>query len=117
MSELFDFKNYQWRKMAKNGDGEFAFFICQIRHFAIGPPPQPSLLARSPSALTHFEARPRGKEFRTARQGDAYEVSSDSDVITRHPVTKIRVSTVLVFLSDFVVFLYDPSNSFIIRLS
>ena len=25
--------------MAKNGDGEFAFFICQIRHFAIGPPP------------------------------------------------------------------------------
>ena len=28
----------KWRKMAKNGDGEFAFFICQIRHFAIGPP-------------------------------------------------------------------------------
>ena len=25
--------------MAKNGDGEFAFSICQIRHFAIGPPP------------------------------------------------------------------------------
>ena len=24
----------QWRKMAKNGDGEFAFFICQIRHFS-----------------------------------------------------------------------------------
>ena len=24
--------------MAKNGDGEFAFSICQIRHFAIGPP-------------------------------------------------------------------------------
>ena len=23
----------QWRKMAKNGDGEFDFFICQIRHF------------------------------------------------------------------------------------
>ena len=38
MSEMFDFKNYQWRKMAKNGDGEFAFSICQIRHFAIGPP-------------------------------------------------------------------------------
>ena len=38
MSEMFDFKNYQWRKMAKNGDGEFAFFICQIRHFAIAPP-------------------------------------------------------------------------------
>ena len=29
----------KWRKMAKKGDGEFAFFICQIRHFAIGPPP------------------------------------------------------------------------------
>ena len=28
--------------MAKNGDGEFAFFICQIRHFAIGPPPRPN---------------------------------------------------------------------------
>jgi hypothetical protein len=24
----------KWRKMAKNGDGEFAFFICQIRHFS-----------------------------------------------------------------------------------
>ena len=24
----------QWRKMAKNGDGEFGFFICQIRHFS-----------------------------------------------------------------------------------
>ena len=31
----------KWRKMAKNGDGEFAFFICQIRHFAIAPPPPP----------------------------------------------------------------------------
>ena len=31
----------KWRKMAKNGDGEFAFSICQIRHFAIGPPPPP----------------------------------------------------------------------------
>ena len=40
MSEMFDFKNYQWRKMAKNGDGEFAFFICQIRHFAIAPHPK-----------------------------------------------------------------------------
>ena len=29
--------------MAKNGDGEYAFFICQIRHFAIGPPPPPPL--------------------------------------------------------------------------
>ena len=35
MSEMSDFKNYQWRKKAENGDGEFAFFICQIRHFAI----------------------------------------------------------------------------------
>ena len=24
----------KWRKMAKNGDGEFTFFICQIRHFS-----------------------------------------------------------------------------------
>ena len=24
----------KWRKMAKNGDGEFGFFICQIRHFS-----------------------------------------------------------------------------------
>ena len=24
----------QWRKMAKNGDGEFGFFICQIRRFS-----------------------------------------------------------------------------------
>ena len=24
--------------MAKNGDGEFAFFICQIRYFAIASP-------------------------------------------------------------------------------
>ena len=37
MSEMFDFKNYLWRKMANNGDGEFAFSICQIRHFAIAP--------------------------------------------------------------------------------
>ena len=40
MSEMSDFKvskNYQWRKMAKNGDGEFALFISQIRHFAIPP--------------------------------------------------------------------------------
>ena len=32
----------KWRKKAKNGDGEFAFFICQIRHFAIGSPPPPN---------------------------------------------------------------------------
>ena len=24
----------KWRKMAKNGDGEFGFFICQIRHIS-----------------------------------------------------------------------------------
>ena len=24
----------KWQKMAKNGDGEFGFFICQIRHFS-----------------------------------------------------------------------------------
>ena len=24
----------KWRKMAKNGDGEFGFFICQLRHFS-----------------------------------------------------------------------------------
>ena len=24
----------KWRIMAKNGDGEFGFFICQIRHFS-----------------------------------------------------------------------------------
>ena len=24
----------KWRKMAKNGDGEFGIFICQIRHFS-----------------------------------------------------------------------------------
>ena len=24
----------KWRKMANNGDGEFGFFICQIRHFS-----------------------------------------------------------------------------------
>ena len=24
----------KWQKMAKNGDGEFDFFICQIRHFS-----------------------------------------------------------------------------------
>ena len=24
----------KWRKMAKDGDGEFSFFICQIRHFS-----------------------------------------------------------------------------------
>ena len=39
----------KWRKMAKNGDGEFAFFICQIRHFAIGPPPFGPILSLIPS--------------------------------------------------------------------
>ena len=24
----------KWQKMAKNGDGELGFFICQIRHFS-----------------------------------------------------------------------------------
>ena len=38
----------KWRKMAKNGDGEFGFFICQIRHFS-------PIFDFGISHLTHFQ--------------------------------------------------------------
>ena len=38
----------KWRKMAKNGDGEFGFFICQIRHFS-------PIFDSGISHLTHFQ--------------------------------------------------------------
>ena len=65
--------------MAKNGDGEFVFFICQIRHFAIGPPP-PDLYASSLGNKTflkvsqqwvirlHSTVRTRGGEKRKRRR-------------------------------------------------
>ena len=62
----------KWRKMAKNGDGEFAFFICQIRHFAIGPPPPP--FNDSPKVTKN--PRPRRHSKRT--------LSSDGNSIPFH---------------------------------
>jgi hypothetical protein len=42
-AKISDFKEYRGGEIAKNGDGEFAFLICQIHHFAIAPNPPPTI--------------------------------------------------------------------------
>ena len=34
----------------ENGEGEFAFFICQIRHFAMPPPPSDPVIVKLDTA-------------------------------------------------------------------
>ena len=54
--------------MAKNGDGEFAFSICQIRHFAIGPPP-PRFLSKLKLKCLKVKVLPAAAYSRFKRLG------------------------------------------------